>query len=53
MRCIVERMRRVSFSGTILALPCANPLAYESRTRNTPIDMIDLNRVFPGDPGGT
>jgi uncharacterized protein len=53
VRCFVERMRQVSFSGTILALPCANPLAYESRTRNTPIDMIDLNRVFPGDPGGT
>jgi uncharacterized protein len=53
VRCFVERMRQISFSGTIVALPCANPLAYESRTRNTPIDMIDLNRVFPGDPGGT
>ena len=53
VRCLVERMRQVSFAGTILALPCANPLAYESRTRNTPIDMLDLNRVFPGDPGGT
>ena len=53
VRCFVERMRQASFSGTIVALPCANPLAYESRTRNTPTDMTDLNRVFPGDPGGT
>jgi uncharacterized protein len=53
LRCFVEQMRQASFSGTILALPCANPLAYESRTRNTPNDMMDLNRVFPGDPDGT
>jgi uncharacterized protein len=53
LRCFIERMRQVSFSGTILALPCANPLAYESRTRNTPNDMMDLNRAFPGDCDGT
>lgn len=53
VRCFIERMRQVSFAGTILAVPCANPLAYESRTRNTPNDMMDLNRVFPGDPDGT
>lgn len=53
VRCFIDRMRQASFSGTIVALPCANPLAYESRTRNTPNDMIDLNRVFPGDPDGT
>lgn len=53
LRCFIERMRQVSFSGTIVALPCANPLAYESRTRNTPTDMIDLNRAFPGDADGT
>ncbi len=53
VRCFLDRMKQVSFSGTIVAVPCANPLAYESRTRNTPNDMIDLNRVFPGDPDGT
>jgi predicted deacylase len=53
VRCFLEHMRQVSFAGTIVAVPCANPLAYESRTRNTPVDMIDLNRVFPGDPDGT
>jgi uncharacterized protein len=53
LRCFIGHMRKASFSGTIVAVPCANPLAYESRTRNTPNDMLDLNRVFPGDPDGT
>jgi hypothetical protein len=52
VRRFIELMRETPFSGTILAVSCGNPLAYESRTRNTPNDMIDLNRVFPGDPDG-
>jgi predicted deacylase len=38
--------------GTIRLLPVANPLAYETRTRNTVLDATNLNRVFPGDPEG-
>jgi predicted deacylase len=38
--------------GTIRMLPVGNPLAYESNTRNTPTDHVNLNRVFPGDPDG-
>jgi predicted deacylase len=38
--------------GRVLLLPCANPLAYQANTRNTPLDMTNLNRVFPGDPAG-
>jgi predicted deacylase len=38
--------------GTIRLLPVANPLAYETRTRNTMLDATNLNRVFPGDPEG-
>ncbi len=30
--------------GTILAVPIVNTLAFESLTRHTPIDMLDLNR---------
>ena len=52
VRAFVELMKETPFSGTILAVSCANPLAFESRTRGTPNDMIDLNRVFPGDPDG-
>jgi predicted deacylase len=30
----------------------ANPLAYETNTRHTVLDHLNLNRVFPGDPDG-
>jgi predicted deacylase len=52
VRSFVEVMKVTPFAGTIIAVSCANPLAYETRTRNTPNDMIDLNRIFPGDPDG-
>ena len=38
--------------GTIVAVPAAHGPALESLTRNSPLDMLDLNRSFPGDPGG-
>src|SRR5262245_31044405 len=39
-------------SGSLWLMPVANPLAMEAITRNTPIDMLDMNRVFPGAPDG-
>lgn len=42
----------VGLRGTIVALPVANPLALQSLTRNGPVDMNNLNRVFPGDRDG-
>ncbi len=54
-----ELMRRLRgmllesrFRGTVLMVPCANPPSFEAGTRNTPIDMHNLNRVFPGDDAG-
>ncbi|HYM68726.1 MAG TPA: succinylglutamate desuccinylase/aspartoacylase family protein [bacterium] len=54
-----ELMRRLRgmlldgrFRGTVLMVPCANPPSFEAGTRNTPIDMHNLNRVFPGDAAG-
>jgi len=34
--------------GRLLVVPVANPLAYEAISRHTPLDMQNLNRVFPG-----
>jgi hypothetical protein len=44
-----------TMSGSLLAIPIANPLAYAARTRSTPseVDGLNLARVFPGDAGGT
>lgn len=38
--------------GTLLAVPIANPLAFEALARHTPIDQLDMNRNFPGAPAG-
>jgi predicted deacylase len=40
------------FRGRLLLLPVANPLAFEANSRNTPLDDMNLNRVFPGNPNG-
>jgi len=39
-------------SGAVWLMPVANPLAMEATSRNTPIDMLDMNRLFPGAPDG-
>ncbi|MEM7442915.1 MAG: succinylglutamate desuccinylase/aspartoacylase family protein [Pseudomonadota bacterium] len=38
--------------GRLLILPVANPWAFAVNHRFTPIDELNLNRVFPGEPGG-
>jgi hypothetical protein len=52
VRQMVAQIDPAQLHGTIIAIPVVNPLAIESQTRNTPIDMLNLNRVFPGDPNG-
>ena len=39
-------------SGSLWLMPVANPLAMEAVSRNTPIDMLDMNRQFPGAADG-
>ncbi|MEW5915939.1 MAG: succinylglutamate desuccinylase/aspartoacylase family protein [Gemmatimonadota bacterium] len=38
--------------GSLWLLPVANPLAMEAISRNTPTDMLDMNRQFPGQEAG-
>lgn len=38
--------------GTVLAVPVCNPAALAAQTRNTPLDMLNLNRLFPGKSDG-
>ena len=42
-----------SLSGTVLAMPIANPVAFEQRRRTGIWDDIDLVRIWPGDSTGT
>jgi uncharacterized protein len=39
--------------GTFTALPVVNLLAWENKKRESDIDHLDLNRVFPGRADGT
>lgn len=38
--------------GTIVATPQANPTSFENFSRHNPVDHLDLNRCFPGNPDG-
>ncbi len=39
--------------GTVIAVPVVNLMAWEQKSRVSPIDHLDLNRVFPGVSEGT
>lgn len=40
--------------GTLVVVPIVNTVGFESAEVNTnPIDNLNLNRIFPGDAGGT
>lgn len=52
LRRVYQRINENELIGSVKILPVANSLAFETLTRNTPTDMTNLNRVFPGDPMG-
>jgi len=55
IRRVFAELDPIRMRGTFLAIPVANPFAYEARARNAPlhIDGLNLARVFPGDSAGT
>lgn len=53
--CIRQTLDQVDLeklSGTIVAVPCANPVGFEWDSRNTPVDCYNMNRSYPGNPKG-
>jgi predicted deacylase len=52
IRRVLMRITPDALSGEVVALPASHGIALETLTRNSPIDMLDLNRSFPGDPSG-
>jgi N-alpha-acetyl-L-2,4-diaminobutyrate deacetylase len=42
-----------SINGRIIFLPALNTPAVEAGRRTSPVDGLNLNRTFPGDPAGT
>lgn len=52
IRRVLLRLEPTTLSGEVVALPTSHGLALETLSRNSPIDMLDLNRSFPGNPTG-
>ena len=50
---LLGRLDADDLKGFIRVVPLANPLAMQADKRNAPVDQLDLNRVFPGDPSGS
>jgi predicted deacylase len=53
LRQVFERLEPNQVRGTFVAVPIANPPAFEAGLRVNPDDRQDLARVFPGHPAGT
>jgi predicted deacylase len=49
-RAAVESTDPRALCGTLIACPVANPVAFERATLTTPVDELNMNRVFPGTP---
>jgi len=52
LRQLSLRLQSKTFAGTVVLVPVLNPLSFATGTRNTPLDGNNMNRVFPGSPGG-
>lgn len=54
IRRLLAQLANTPLRGHLHCLPVANPLAFETLTRNTPlaVEIANLNRAFPGDPHG-
>jgi predicted deacylase len=42
-----------TLAGTVLLVPILNPPAFRANARKGPDDLVDINRIFPGDVQGT
>jgi predicted deacylase len=50
---IFDEFDAAELRGRLIAVPVCNVPAYRAATRSSPIDGLNLARVFPGDPRGT
>ena len=53
VRRVLQQIDPEQVSGTIVAIPVANPYSFEAGKRFTPADGLNLNRIFPGDSEGS
>jgi uncharacterized protein len=53
VRRVLQQIDPAQVAGTIVAVPVANPYAFEAARRVTPVDGLNLNRIMPGDREGS
>ncbi|AZO66364.1 succinylglutamate desuccinylase/aspartoacylase family protein [Mesorhizobium sp. M6A.T.Cr.TU.016.01.1.1] len=52
-RRLIDWLPEAQTCGRVIVLPVLNPLAVQAWSRNTPLDGLNLNRVFPGRADGS
>lgn len=50
---LVQELDPQQLSGVLVAVPVTNLPAFKARSRISPLDGANLNRIFPGNPEGT
>ena len=50
---LADELDPAAITGELILVPVANPPAFGAGTRTSPLDGMDLNRIFPGRPDGT
>jgi predicted deacylase len=53
IRKIFRDLEPAQVRGSIVGLPVVNPPAYAGVSRTSPVDNLNMNRVFPGNPDGS
>nr|MDO8046286.1 succinylglutamate desuccinylase/aspartoacylase family protein [Candidatus Baldrarchaeota archaeon] len=50
---LIEKLSKMELFGSITIVPVANPPAFRCKTHNSPMDGLNMNRIFPGNREGT
>jgi predicted deacylase len=53
VRRLVHLLAQMDLRGRVVAIPVANPPAFVARSRTSPLDGLNLARVFPGEATGS
>lgn len=52
-RLLMKALESQPVHGRVRVIPVCNPASYRNRSRRSPFDQIDMNRIFPGSPTGS
>ncbi|MFE1625118.1 succinylglutamate desuccinylase/aspartoacylase family protein [Brevibacillus reuszeri] len=50
---LMKELELLTINGRVKVIPICNPASFRNRTRVSPFDGIDMNRIFPGSAEGS